>query len=101
MYNTTTQQQQNQSLDDLFRSMQETFDSMEATLHSMFNDPQTLSEYQKKRIADEYLKDAGFDGRGDATYKQWGIYDCENADQIRVILDDYLEYRRDKAAGIL
>lgn len=101
MYSTTQQQQQNQTLERVFAAMQQSMDELEATMHGIFHSPDELSEYQKKRIADEYLKDAGYDGRGTATYLQWGIFDCTTADQIRVILDDYLEYRRDKAAGRL
>ena len=101
MFNTTTTQDHYKTLDEVFRSMQNTFDQFEATMHGIFHSPDELSEYQKKRIADEYLRDAGYLPESNKKYEQWGIFEATTSDKIREILDKVLEYRRGKAAGII
>lgn len=101
MFNTTQQQQQNVTLDQVLRETQFIVDQFEATMWGLFHDASELSPYQKQRIADEYLIDRGYDKKCESTYQQWGIMECTTPDAIKDILDEYIEYRKDKAAGRL
>lgn len=88
-------------LNELTKTTNQLSETMTDLRKWMTNDI-SMTAIMNERIANDMLRKAGFfTPESQSKLKQWGVHDAKTPKEVEDIIDEVIQYRKDKAAGNL